>query len=114
MSSTPGMTEFGIPDHFQELFRTRSQERVDRMVDPQPASSPVAAVVTVGTANNYSTPPAASQPGGANTIDALDNRISGMSFFNAGSIYASVNTNGGSGTPAFVLFQVQPFVDSSG
>ena len=79
-----------------------------------PLSSPTAANVTAGTANNYSTPPLASQPGGANTIDGFDNRISGMSFFNAGSIYASVNTNGGSGAPAFLLYQVQPFVDASG
>jgi hypothetical protein len=78
-----------------------------------PLSSPTLTGVGVPTGNNYSTPPAASQPGASNSIDASDNRVSGMAFYMSGSIYASLATNGGSGQPACILYQIQPFIASA-
>ncbi|MGH6858319.1 MAG: hypothetical protein ACRECP_11980, partial [Methylocella sp.] len=67
-----------------------------------PLSSPTLNGTFVATANSYSTPPNASQPGGANTIDTGDTRISGMAMYNAGSIYASLNTANGSNSAAIL------------
>ncbi len=78
-----------------------------------PLSSPTLTGTTVATANNYSTPPNASQPGGTNDIDTGDNRISGMAMYNAGSIYASINAANGSRSEA-ILYQIQPFVTAGG
>jgi hypothetical protein len=78
-----------------------------------PLSSPTLTGTFIATANNYSLPPAASQPGGANTIDTGDTRISGMAMYNAGSIYASINTANGSNSAA-ILYQIQPFVIAGG
>jgi hypothetical protein len=78
-----------------------------------PLSSPTLTGTVIATANNYSTPPNASQPGGAHTIDTGDNRISGMAMYNAGSIYASVNAANGSNSAA-ILYQIQPFVTAGG
>jgi hypothetical protein len=74
-----------------------------------PLSSPTLTGTVVATANNYSTPPSASQPGGAHSIDTGDNRISGMAMYHAGSIYASINAANGSNSEA-ILYQIQPFV----
>ncbi|MGH6846221.1 MAG: hypothetical protein ACREC0_01920, partial [Methylocella sp.] len=78
-----------------------------------PLSSPTLNGVSVATANNYSIPPNASQPGGTNDIDTGDNRISGMAMYNAGSIYASINAANGSHSEA-ILYQIQPFVTAGG
>jgi hypothetical protein len=78
-----------------------------------PLSSPTLTGVGVGTANNYSFPPGASQTGSANSIDSGDNRISGMVFYAAGSLYASVTSNGGAGQPDCILYQIQPFITAS-
>jgi hypothetical protein len=78
-----------------------------------PLSSPTLNGIFVATANNYSLPPNASQPGGANTIDTNDTRISGMAMYNAGSIYASINAANGSHSEA-ILYQIQPFVTAGG
>jgi hypothetical protein len=78
-----------------------------------PLSSPAISGVQVASANNYSFPPGASQLGAANSIDTGDTRISGMAFAVGDSIYASLNTNGGGGEPAYYLYQVQPFLDAA-
>jgi len=78
-----------------------------------PLSSPTLTGTTVGTANNYSLPPNATQPGSANSIDSGDTRISGMAMYSAGSLYASINTNGGAGQPSFILYQIHPFVNAA-
>jgi hypothetical protein len=78
-----------------------------------PLSSPTLSGTFIATANNYSLPPAASQPGGANTIDTGDTRISGMAMYNAGSIYASINAANGSNSEV-ILYQIQPFVTAGG
>jgi hypothetical protein len=66
----------------------------------------------VGTASNYSTPPRANQPALGNSIDTGDTRISGMVFYMSGSLYASLNTNGGGGGSACVLYEIKPFIDT--
>jgi hypothetical protein len=78
-----------------------------------PLSNPTLTGIVVPTANDYSTPPLATQPGSPNSIDGGDNRISGMVFYMAGSLYASLTTDGGGGQPACLLYQIQPFVNSS-
>ncbi|MGH6836134.1 MAG: hypothetical protein ACREC9_11415 [Methylocella sp.] len=78
-----------------------------------PLSSPTLTSTFVVTANNYSIPPNASQPGGANDIDTGDNRISGMVMYNAGSIYASLNAANGANS-AVILYQIQPFLIAGG
>ncbi|MGB8901992.1 MAG: hypothetical protein WCC90_23320, partial [Methylocella sp.] len=78
-----------------------------------PLSSPTLNGIFVATANNYSLPPNASQPGGTNDIDTNDTRISGMAMYNAGSIYASINAANGSHSEA-ILYQIQPFVTAGG
>jgi hypothetical protein len=78
-----------------------------------PLSSPTLTGISVATANNYSIPPNASQPGGANDIDTGDTRISGMAMYNAGSIYASINAANGTHSEA-ILYQIQPFVTAGG
>ena len=76
-----------------------------------PLSSPTLTGVDVGTTYNYSLPPNASQLNSPNSIDSGDTRISGTVAYSAGSLYASINTNGGQGQPAFILYQIQPFID---
>ncbi|MGH6846172.1 MAG: hypothetical protein ACREC0_01670 [Methylocella sp.] len=78
-----------------------------------PLSSPTLTGVFVATANSYSLPPKASQPGGANDVDTGDTRISGMAMYNAGSIYASLNAANGTHSEA-ILYQIQPFVTAGG
>jgi len=78
-----------------------------------PLSSPTLTGTFVATTNNYSLPPSATQPGGANTVDSNDTRISGMAMYSAGSLYASLNTNGGAGQPSFILYQIQPLIDAT-
>jgi hypothetical protein len=78
-----------------------------------PLSSPTLSGTFIPTGNNYSLPPDASQPGGANTIATNDTRISGMAMYNAGSIYASINAANGSNSEA-ILYQIQPFVTAGG
>jgi hypothetical protein len=79
-----------------------------------PLSSPSLNGFVLGTANTYSLPPSANQPGSANSIDTGDTRISGMAMYSAGSIYASLMTNMGSGDPGVILYQIQPFLDLTG
>jgi hypothetical protein len=79
-----------------------------------PLNSPTLSSVFVPTISDYSLPPNASQPGAPNSIDTKDTRISGMVMDAAGTVYAALNTNGGSGQPAIFLYQIQPFLDSNG
>jgi hypothetical protein len=76
-------------------------------------SNPTLTGVQVATANNYFLPPSASQVGLANSIETNFTNISGMAFAVGDSIYASLNTNGGGGEPAYYLYQVQPFLDAA-
>lgn len=78
-----------------------------------PLSSPTLTGVVIGTANSYSVPPNASQPGSPNSVDTGDNRISGMAMYNAGSIYASINAANGARSEA-ILYQIEPFVVAGG
>jgi hypothetical protein len=68
----------------------------------------------IGTPSNYSLPPAASQPGGRNTVDTGDTRISGSSQYKAGSIYATLNTNNGGGGSAILAYQIHAFLNDNG
>src|SRR5262249_34640586 len=68
---------------------------------------------TVPTANNYCFPPAASQPGGANTIDTGDNRISGEATYGSGVIHAAVAATNGSGGIASIIYQLSPALNTN-
>jgi hypothetical protein len=79
-----------------------------------PFGTPTFTQTTVTTSNTYSLPPDATQQGSATLIAVGDTRISGSAYYAAGSIYAALSTNGGGGEPAMILYQIQPFVDTSG
>jgi hypothetical protein len=79
-----------------------------------PFSSPTFTQVTITAANTYSIPPDATQQGTATLIATGDQRISGSAYYAAGSIYAALATNGGNGQPGILLYQIQPFVNTSG
>jgi len=82
----------------------------------QNAGSPGMAISAsvVSTPSNYSLPPAASQPGGRNTIDTGDTRISGATQYKAGSIYATLNTNNGGGGSAILAYQIHAYLNDNG
>jgi hypothetical protein len=65
----------------------------------------------ISTPSNYSLPPNANQPGGNNTIDTGDTRISGQVYYASGSLWATVNTNNGGGGPAVLAWQIHPTLD---
>ncbi len=67
----------------------------------------------ISTPSNYSLPPAASQPGGRNTVDTGDTRISGTVFYTGGSLWAAINTNNGGGGPAVLSWQIHPTLDDN-
>jgi hypothetical protein len=69
--------------------------------------------IGITTTNNYNFPPNASQPGSPNSVDSNDTRISGMAMYSSGSIYASLTTNGGSGQPGIILYQIHPYTNST-
>jgi hypothetical protein len=62
----------------------------------------------VPTANNYTLPAAANQPGAPNSIDTGDSRISGTPVYHAGVISASFTTAGFDGHSHVLWFQVRP------
>lgn len=69
----------------------------------------------VGTANNYSLPPAASQIGCNNCIDTGDVRISGGVTYHAGSVFGSLNTASASAPGSHVLwFEIKPTLSDNG
>jgi hypothetical protein len=61
--------------------------------------SPEFSGITVPTAFNYANSPGASEPGCNNCIDAGDTRISGSINYIAGSLFWSVTTSSGVGSP---------------
>lgn len=79
-----------------------------------PFSSPTFTQATITAATTYSIPPNATQQGTATLIATGDTRISGSAYYAAGSIYAALATNGGNGQPGILLYQIQPFVNTSG
>ena len=82
----------------------------------QNAGSPglVISANVIGTPSNYSLPAAASQPGGTNTVDTGDTRISGAAQYKAGSIYATLNTNNGGGGSAILAYQIHSYLNDNG
>jgi hypothetical protein len=79
-----------------------------------PFGTPTFTSVTVTGTNTYSLPPDATQQGGCSLIATNDQRISNSPFYVAGSIYASLATDGGNGEPGILSYQIKPFVDTSG
>ena len=73
--------------------------------------------VNVPTANNYSFPPNALQPGCGSpgalcAIDTLDTRITGQVTYTNGSLWASLNTKrSGNNTSTVLWFQIRPFLN---
>lgn len=79
-----------------------------------PFGTPTFTQLTINGTNTYSLPPNATQKGTTNLINTDDQRIGASAFYAAGSIYAALTTNGGSGEPAIIMYQIQPFVDTTG
>ncbi|MDH3316243.1 MAG: hypothetical protein OER43_10825 [Gammaproteobacteria bacterium] len=75
--------------------------------------SPELSSVVIPTANNYSFPPDAPQPGGPNTIDTIDTRISGTPTYAHGHIHAALVTANGTGGVASIIYKVQPFLNAT-
>ena len=73
---------------------------------------PEFSAVLVNTANNYSLPPNANEPGCANCIDTGDVRISGTPFYHGGMITGSFNTNGASHSRS-LWFQARVFLNDN-
>ena len=82
----------------------------------QNAGSPgiVISANVIGTPSNYSLPALGSQPGGVNTIDTGDTRISGAAQYKGGSIYATLNTNNGGGGSAILAYQIHSYLNDNG
>jgi hypothetical protein len=82
-----------------------------------PIAGPEASGVIVGTANNYSFPPNASQSGcgSSNCMpDTNDVRISGSVPYHAGSLFGSLNTASGAPGPHILWFEVKPHLTDTG
>jgi len=69
--------------------------------------------VGVGTANNYSLPASANEPGCPGCIDTGDVRISGTPTYHAGVISASLNTNGADAHSHALWFQARTFLNDN-
>ncbi len=74
---------------------------------------PELTAVSVGTANNYSLPAAANEPGCPGCIDTDDVRISGTPTYHAGMITASLNTNGSDAHSHALWFQARVFLNDN-
>jgi hypothetical protein len=77
---------------------------------------PEFSAVGIGTANNYSFPPNANEPGCANCVDTNDPRISATPTYHAGIITAATVTNGsggGAGTAHVLWFQARVFLNDN-
>ena len=95
-------------------FGTSNQINVAAIHDP--FGTPTYTQTSATATNTYSLPPGSTQKGTATLIATGDTRISGTAMYAAGSIYAALTTNvGGSpAEPGIILYEVQPFVDTSG
>ena len=69
--------------------------------------------ITTATANTYSLPAQANEPGCSNCIDTGDVRISGTPTYHAGIINASLNTNGSDGHSHVLWFQLVPVLNDN-
>jgi hypothetical protein len=69
--------------------------------------------IVLHTPSNYQFPPSANQPGGNNTIDSGDTRVSGQVYYASGSLWASINTNNGGGGPAVLSWQIHPTLNDN-
>ena len=67
----------------------------------------------VSTANNYSLPPAASEPNCAFCVDTGDVRISATPIYHAGVITGALATNGSDSHAHVLWFQVRPFLNDN-
>lgn len=67
----------------------------------------------VATANNYSLPANANEPGCVGCIDTDDVRISGTPTYHAGMITASLNTNGSDAHSHALWFQARVFLNDN-
>jgi hypothetical protein len=69
----------------------------------------------LGTANNYSLPPLAHEPGctGPGCIETIDTRITGQVKYNAGSLFGSLET-AAAGEAHPIWFEVHPTTDVNG
>ena len=76
--------------------------------------APELSAVFIPTAHNYFLPPHAAQLGSATLIDTGDVRITGEVSYAAGSLYAALTTNNGSGAAGALLFKIQPFLNVNG
>jgi hypothetical protein len=81
--------------------------------EPLPGGANVLTGVPVATTNSYSLPPGAPQKGTGTTINTGDTRISGTVVYSAGRIYPSINTNGGGGAPACIVYNISPGINYS-
>lgn len=77
---------------------------------------PELSAVGVGTANNYSLPPNANEPGCAGCVDTNDPRISATPTYHAGQVTAALVTNGngaGAGAAHVLWFQARVFLNDN-
>ena len=71
---------------------------------------PEISVVFLPTANNYTIPQNAAQPGTSLLIDTGDCRISGEVTYSAGSLFAALTTGTGAGFPGTIHYEIHPFL----
>ena len=74
---------------------------------------PEFSAVSVGTANNYSLPANANEPGCPSCIDTNDVRISGTPIYHAGMLTGSLNTNGSDAHAHALWFQARVFLNDN-
>ncbi|MBV8889348.1 MAG: hypothetical protein JO267_13545 [Alphaproteobacteria bacterium] len=74
----------------------------------QGGAGPEISGVQFNTVNSYGPPPDASQPGGANTIDTNDSRISGEVTYGAGYIYGALTSANSSSASDVIVYKVKP------
>lgn len=78
-----------------------------------PGPGPDVSVVQLPT-STYTLPPNADQPGGPNTIDTNDVRISGSVPYLQNRLYATINTNNGAGGSGILAWQLHVDLDDNG
>jgi hypothetical protein len=84
---------------------------------PASGQTPSLTGIHIGTANTYYLPADARQSGDSSCAALLDTgsaAITQMVPYAGGSLYATAETDSSIGTPAFVYWQVKPFVNDSG
>src|SRR5207237_5235561 len=73
-------------------------------------NTPELSGVVIAAANSWTPPPPASQPGGPNNIETLDNRFTGEATYAHGHIHVAHSTANGTGGTATELYKIQPFL----